>query len=356
MDGLFEIDTLPILKSAVENTNEAFVTINGEHIVFFFNRAAEKIFGYSRDEVIGHDLDVIMTPGCSRDHRRAVELYEKTRVPRRIGHDTEVVAVRKNGDAFPARISFSVSEVEGKLYFTGLVTDLSETKALRERMIRAERLAGLGRVVAEITHEIKNPLMMIGGFARQLIRSSRDQEELKKLNIIADEVLRLENLLKELRDYYMPRPLGIEQLDINGLLKEVGSLVKDDCKRKNIGIKLETDPGAVIIQGDRDRLKEVFLNLIKNSMEAMEGGGNLLVRSELSEGLVEITFSDNGCGISEEDREKIFTPFFTTKSYGTGLGLSVSKSIIEDHAGSSFTVKSDEGKGTVFKIIMPAFD
>ena len=104
-----ETKVLSILSSAVENTNEAFVTIDSRHRVLFFNRAAERIFGYGWEEVLGRDLDVIMAPGCSRNHHEAVDRYIRTRQPRRIGHDTEILATRKGGETFPANISFSVS-------------------------------------------------------------------------------------------------------------------------------------------------------------------------------------------------------------------------------------------------------
>jgi PAS domain S-box-containing protein len=345
---------LAILMGAVDNTNEAFVTIDVNHMVVFFNRAAEKIFGYSRDEVMGHDLDVIMTPNCSRNHHYAVERYAKTKNPRLIGHSTELVATRKNGRTFPADISFSVSEVDNKIYFTGIVRDLIETKILQEQIARSERLAALGQVVAEITHEIKNPLMMIGGFARQVIQHTSDDKNLTKLNIITDEVLRLENLLKELREFYLPRISNIEEIDLNDLLQEVCSLVEDDCKRNSIHTHVKLDQKPTIVRGDRGKLKQVFLNLVKNSIEAMEDGGNLTVNSQVNVDLLEITITDDGNGIPEEDQEKIFSPFFTTKRHGTGLGLSISKRIIEEHEGSSFALKSDEGKGTVFKVTMPA--
>jgi PAS domain S-box-containing protein len=183
-----EIKELSLLQRAVENTNEAFVTIDQSHRVLFFNRAAERIFGYSRDEVIGHDLDIIMSPACSRDHRRAVERFVTTRQPKRIGHATELLATRKTGETFPANISFSVAEVDGAMYFTGIVTDLTETKALQERIIRSERLAALGKMVAEINHEIKNPLMMIGAFAGQLTRKIKDRQSREKLNIIVEKL------------------------------------------------------------------------------------------------------------------------------------------------------------------------
>jgi len=344
---------LALLKVAVENTNEAFVTIDENHRVLFFNKAAERIFGYSRDEVLGHDLDVIMAPRCSRNHREAVERYIATRVPRRIGHDTEIVATRKNGETFPANISFSVAEVEGMLYFTGLVRDLTETKALQERIIKSERLAALGQVVAEITHEIKNPLMLIGGFARQLTKQVSEEKALEKLNVIVKEVSRLEDLLQEMRELYLPRTLHKEVFDVDALLQDVHELIKADCEKKGIKSVLEVNHEGARIEGDQAKLKQVFLNLVKNAVEAMEDGGNLRIDSQRTGDMVEITITDDGCGIPRENIEKIFAPFFTTKEKGSGLGLSISKSIIEDHPGSSFTLESEEGRGTRIKITMP---
>ncbi len=344
---------LAILTSAVENTNEAFVTIDANHKVVFMNRAAEKTFGYSRDEVVGHDLDVIMSPECSRDHRQAVERYVKTRVPGRIGHQTEIVATRKGGKKFSANISFSVSEVDGAVYFTAIIRDLTETKELHERMIRSERLAALGKLVAEITHEINNPLMLIGGFAHQLMRQVKDDKSREKLRIITNEVSRLEDLLKELREFYVPRCLEPEEIDVNALLQEVHSLVRADCEKRAICTDLRADKEPVVIEGDRSKLKQVFLNVVKNAIEAMQNGGNLSVRSERSGDQVKITIADNGCGIPKDVLEKTSSAFFTTKKDGTGLGLSISKSIIEDHKGSSLSISSDPGKGTTVTITMP---
>lgn len=341
---------LAILKGAVENANEAFVTIDENHKVLFFNQAAERVFGYSRDEVTGNDLDVILTSRCSKEHHLAVDRYLKSKRPKMIGHAKELVATRKSGETFPAFISFSVAEIRGKSFFTGIVRDLTESKALQEQISQSERLAALGQVVAEITHEIKNPLMLIGGFARQLIKKNRDDQDLSKLNIISEEVKRLENLLSELREFYLPRNRMIEQVNINDLLVEVNDLTKADCAGRNIRLRLKTDADAGLVEGEREKLKQVFMNLLKNAIEAMEHGGNISIQSKLSGHIVDVTIADDGPGISREDQEKIFTPFFTTKKHGTGLGLSVSKRILDDHEGCSFSLTSQEGKGTIVNI------
>ncbi len=348
-----EDKTLAILRSAVENTHEAFVTIDDRQRVLFFNQAAERIFGYSREEVVGRRLDVIMAPDCSQNHQKAIDRYVKTRVPARIGHGTELIASRKSGQKFPAEISFSVFERDGRLYFTGIVRDLTETKALREQVSRGERLAALGQFVAEITHEINNPLMMIGGFARQLLKDDRNERERKKLNIIAEEVVRLENLLKELKEFYRPRPLTLSVFDVDELLKEVFDLIQHECIRKDLHAVLRTGERGILIRGDREKLKQVFLNLTRNAIDAVDAGGNLSLESKHSADRVTITVADDGCGIPGSDQDKVFSPFFSRKNHGTGLGLSICKSIIEGHAGSSFALESREGKGTTVEITIP---
>ena len=344
-----------ILQSAVENTNEAFVTIDENHTVLFFNKAAEEIFGYSRKQVIGRDLNVIMSPSCSQNHREAVTRYVKTRIPGRIGHETEMLASRRNGTTFPASISFSVTEVNGRLFFTGIVRDMTEKQALQEQIMRSEKLSALGQLAAEITHEIKNPLMLIGGFAQQLIRVIDDEKHLQKLNVITDEVARLEKLLTDLREFHLPQIIASEKVDLTELLQEIYFMVKDDCEKKNIRTELKIDDKALLVTGDRYSLKQVFLNLLKNSMDAMEHGGVLSIQTSLIGDQVEITVADEGCGIPEQDKEKIFSPFFTTKKHGTGLGLCISKRIIEEHADGSLSMKSKEGKGTSFKISLPVY-
>lgn len=344
---------IAVLEKAVENTNEAFVTIDSSHNVILFNKAAERIFGFRREEVIGRDLNVIMAPACSRNHREAVARYLETKLPHRIGHDTEIVATRKGGETFPANISFSVSDVEGKTYFTGIVRDLTETKALHERILQSERLAALGKVVAEISHEIKNPLMMIGGFARQLSRETNDDKMISKLDIIATEVGRLEKLLNELRDLYLPRTLDKQEVDINELLKDVYELVRESCEARKVKVDYRPFAEKMVVAGDREKLKQVLLNLSKNAVEAMPSGGTLILSASGKGKKVEISIADSGCGISEAQRSKIFSPFYTTKKDGTGLGLSVSKCIVEDHPDSTLTFESQEGKGTIFRMTMP---
>jgi two-component system, LuxR family, sensor kinase FixL len=344
---------LTVLQGAIENTNEGFVTIDENHRVVIFNREAERIFAVKREEILGKDLGVILTPQCSQGHKIAVARYLDTRQPKLIGHQSEFLTARKNGELFPLSISFSVSTIGEKTFFTGIIRDLTETKALQEQVLKSERLAALGQLVAEVSHEIKNPLVMIGGYARQLLRSAADPKGRTKLQIIVDEVQRLETLIGELRDLYRPKALNLETVDMAVLLQEVRDLIREEARSRQIELVLDIPLAPVMVEGDRDKLKQVILNLSRNGMEAMDRGGRLTVRAQCLEDQVEITVSDEGPGIPEPELEKIFVPFYTTKKQGTGLGLSVSKRIIEAHRGCSFSLASGREKGAVAKIIMP---
>ena len=340
---------LLILKNAVENTNEAFVTIDESSTVIFFNKAAERMFGYDRAEVLGQNLMKILTPMCRAGHELAVARYVRTGEATLIGHETELTVASKNGETFPASISFSVADIEGELYFTGLVRDLSDTRNLEDRLAQNERLAALGQTVAEINHEIKNPLIMIGGFARQLLKKARDEKDMAKLTIIVDEVTRLEHLLSGLKELYKAPQLNLAGISLNGLLEEVVDLAHSYSGGKGIDIRFvpATD---VVVEVDREKIKQVLLNLVKNGIEATLPGGKVVVSTRVQEKLVEVDVTDTGEGIPEEIKKRIFLPFFTTKEQGTGLGLCISKRIIEDHPGCSFQLDSEEGKGTVATI------
>ena len=338
-----------ILKNAVENTNEAFVTIDESSTVIFFNRAAERMFGYDRTEIVGHNLGKILTTMCRAGHEQAVARYVGTGQATLIGHETELVVARKNGETFPATISFSVANIEGQRYFTGLVRDLSDTRILEDRLAQNERLAALGQTVAEINHEIKNPLIMIGGFARQLLKKATEEKDRAKLTIIVDEVTRLEHLLAGLKELYRPPQLNLAGVSLNELLAEVVALAHSYSGGKGVDIRLASS-ADVVVEVDREKMKQVLVNLVKNAIEATPPGGEIVISTRVQEDLVEVEVTDTGEGIPEELKKRIFLPFFTTKEQGTGLGLCISKRIIEDHPGCSFQLDSKEGKGTVATI------
>ncbi len=222
----------------------------------------------------------------------------------------------------------------------------------QERLVRSERFAAVGEAASYVSHEIKNPLMVIGGLAQQVERRLEDPAGKEKLQIIQAEVKRLENFLGDLRDFLRPVPPVKQPIDLNQVLEEVETLMADSAREKRVTLTHHLAPRLPQVEADPNQIKQVLLNLIKNSLEAMDSGGQIILASGTAPHQIWFSIQDTGAGMSAEVLEKIFNPFFTTKEEGTGLGLSVIHKIITDHQGT-IGVESAPGKGTKFLVRLP---
>lgn len=342
-----------IQANIIDNAADAIVTINEDHLIVGYNQGAEKIFGYRREEVMGADLSILIPPPHKEKHREYVRRYIATRDAHVIGKHVQLKAERQDGSDFPISISFSVADIGGNLYFTGIVRDISEYVELEEKLRQNERLAAVGNTVSQIVHEIKNPLMIIGGFAQQLLKAKTlDAKGLQKLAIIAEEVGRLENLMGEMRDYSKPPSLNRQVGRIETLLQEVVSLYKDLLREKNIQLILSPVEALPPYNLDFPQMKQVLVNLIKNASEAMPAGGTITLSVQRRPPHLEIAVADTGEGMTPDVMDNIFTPYFTTKSKGSGLGLAISRNIVRAHHGE-LEVDSRPGRGSVFTITLP---
>jgi signal transduction histidine kinase len=230
--------------------------------------------------------------------------------------------------------------------------DLDESQ---RKLVHSERLASIGKAAAIMSHEIKNPLMVIGGFARQLGQKFQDDPRTReKLAMIAGEVDRLEKMLGEVKDITRPTPLKLELGQLNGLVRGVSDLLADELEAQGIQLSLKLNPdveaGRCLL--DAGQIKQVLINLFKNAAEAMPDGGKLSLHTYREKEYHVVEVEDTGKGIRPEDLQDIFNPFFSTKQKGTGLGLAVSLKIVEDHYGD-LRVSSEVGRGTIFKMRLP---
>jgi two-component system, NtrC family, sensor histidine kinase HydH len=222
-----------------------------------------------------------------------------------------------------------------------------------ERLLRSERFAAVGEAAAYVSHEIKNPLMVIGGLANQVERRLPDDPATQeKLRIIQIEVKRLESFLGELRDFLRPAPPSKQKIDLNQVILEVLALMEEAIREKGISLENRLDPNLPPVEADPNQLKQVLLNLVKNALEATEDRGALLVCTGARDAQVWFSVQDTGKGMSEDVKEKIFHPFYTTKDKGTGLGLAVINKIVTDHHGT-ITVDSVTGRGSTFTVRLP---
>nr|MDA8388831.1 ATP-binding protein [Nitrospiraceae bacterium] len=241
-------------------------------------------------------------------------------------------------------------DVDGN--FTGtvhVVRDITEMKQLRERLLSAERMAALGEVAAKVAHEIRNPMVSVGGFAKRLERKL-DGGLKEYATIISTEVDRLEVILKEILGFVREVRIARKSTALDELLSGIVNMIEPEMTEKGNRVRKFLSPVSVFI--DPDRMKEAFWNVITNANQSTDMGTLCIkVYEEGAEAVIEIL--DTGCGIKKEDLSRIFDPFFTTRPTGTGLGLAISKRIVEEHGGRIKVESNWPGGGTGFKIYLP---
>jgi PAS domain S-box-containing protein len=229
-----------------------------------------------------------------------------------------------------------------------------ELQENKDRLVRSEKLAAVGEMSAMVAHAIRNPLTAIGGFARRLQkREAANATTYKYLKIMVEEIDRLEVLLTEILEFVRPRELNIKSRCINELLANTYEILTEEFRLRDIVVLNEYAPDLPLVSIDGDQFKEVFLNMFRNSMDAMPEGGTITVSTQVEDQWVKITIADTGMGIAQSDTEKIFNPFFTRKSRGSGLGLAVCNQIVSGHGGY-INLRSEVLAGAIFDIYLPA--
>ncbi|MCB2182672.1 MAG: MCP four helix bundle domain-containing protein [Desulfobulbaceae bacterium] len=241
-----------------------------------------------------------------------------------------------------------------KMFMTEVSETRSDLENSKHELLQANHLAAIGNTVAQIAHEIKNRLVVLGGLARSISKRADDAEETrKKADIIFQEVDKLENMLKQITDFSKPIRLQTKVCSLNALLNAVMAKF-DNITPKNINLITSFDSNLPHVSIDVERMEQVIINLVRNAIEAMETEGCVTVKTtpHVEKG-VALIIKDEGPGMSEEVRTRIFEPFFTTKKEGTGLGLAISRKIVQDH-GAEMQCDSQPDKGTTFTLVFPA--
>lgn len=222
------------------------------------------------------------------------------------------------------------------------------------RMLRADRLATIGELAAGAAHEIRNPLTSIKSSLQYLETRCREETEKRLLGVALRETDRIDEILAALLSFSRPSEIHKESCDLTALLEESVALVSIQARAKGVEVRTAFPPGPVVVNADKSQIKQLFLNVFLNAVQAMDGGGTLTVDGVLLEnGKTLVRVSDTGPGIAEEDLEKVFDPFFTTKKGGTGLGLSICYTIVKAHGGE-IELRSRPGEGTTVLVTMPA--
>ncbi len=336
------------LENIFESISDMLYITDEDYTIKHINRAVIERIGRPKEEIVGNK--------CYRIFHGTEEPYEKC--PHHVTVQTKTAQMREVEDPQSGNISLSstspIFDHEGRFMGTvHIVRDITEFKELEKRLAQAERMAALGEVAAKVAHEIRNPLVSIGGFAKRLEKKLEGKQK-EYAKIITKEVDRLEGILKEILSFVRHSRLKKRKLEVVNLINDIILLYRDELKRKSIQLNTSfEDP--VPVEVDPDRLKEALINIVQNAIYVLPEGGEVSIRTyrEGTRGVIEI--SDNGPGIDEKDIPFIFDPFFTTKAEGTGLGLAITNRIIQEHQGS-IKVQSGRGKGTTFIIKLPLAD
>jgi len=244
--------------------------------------------------------------------------------------------------------------IENAVIHTNLETMNRDMRALHEQLVQSEKMAALGAMLAEITHEIRNPLVSLGGFTRRLAKKLHSPEDKKYIDIILSEVSRLEGVIHDNLSYIKEAAPQPTEADINAVLRDILMLYEDELAQRRIHVEADLSPLLMCLMADTRQMKQAVMNIMKNAMEAMENGGTLSVKTyplpEAQEAAIEI--GDTGPGISAKVMHNIFNPYYTTKHRGTGLGLPITNRIIRAHKGK-IEIRNKDSGGAVFTIKLP---
>ena len=339
-------------RSIVGSAVDGIVVIDQHGRVEAFNPAAERLFGYSESDVVGQNINVLMPSPYHEEHDRYLARYLATGHAKIIGSGREVTGRRKDGSTFPVHLSVGQFTIAGERKFTGILHDLSARAGLEEQLREGAAMARIGEMAAVIAHEVRNPLAGIRG-AVQTIGAQLPAESQSTV-MVREIVTRIDSLNEMMKDLLLfarppqPRPSPTE---IIPLVQLTANLLTEDPALRNIHIDVAGSAPAV--SADAEMLKIVFQNLLVNSAQAMGGEGRIRVDVKRAEAWCLVAFTDHGPGIPPDVRDKIFTPFFTTKARGSGLGLPTAKRLVEAHNGQ-ISIECPAAGGTTVTVRLPA--
>jgi two-component system sensor kinase FixL len=359
------------LRSILDTVLDATVVIEPNGAIVSFNAAAIRQFGYAEAEVIGRNVNILMPEPYHHEHDGYIHRYLATGEKRIIGVDRVVVGRRKDGSTFPMKLAVGEMKSAGKTFFTGFIRDLTEREESAARLqeiqgelARLARLNELGEMASTLAHELNQPLAAIANYTQGCVRLLRNMDDAvavrmkEALEETARQSLRAGGIIRHLREFVMRGETEKAPEDIRKLIEEAGALALVGSRERGVRSVFDFSPGVATVMVDRVQIQQVLINLMRNAMEAMRDSERreLVIRtSSGDEGSVIIEVSDTGPGISDEIAARLFQPFVTSKPGGMGIGLSISRRIVEAHGGELSASRNSNG-GATFRFSLPAFE
>jgi PAS domain S-box-containing protein len=357
------------LRLLLETALDAVVVMTSDGIVAEWNDRATNIFGWSRDEALGQTMADLIIPERYREaHKSGIRRYLETGRGEVLGRQVEVSGIKKNGDEFPLELSISPVLDDGRVVFVGCLRDISDRKALRlarADLARVRQKMAMAEMAASIAHEIKQPLAAIATNANAGLRWLRTLEpDLAEARValkrVVDDCHRADEVINGIRMMFRKDvPVMVPQ-DVNGLVREVLTLVRGELENHQVSVRTELLHELPPVLGNQVQLRQAVVNLIVNAIDAMSaviGRPRMLQLKTELQGFDSVLLSveDSGTGIETMDIDRIFDAFFTTKAHGMGMGLSICRSIVENHGGR-LSVSPGRPHGAIFQVLLPTAD
>jgi two-component system sensor kinase FixL len=338
-------------QAIVTSAVDGIIVIDGRGRIETFNPAAERLFGYTEQEVVGQNVSMLMPSPYREAHDGYLANYLATGQKKIIGVGREVQGRRRDGTVFPVHLSVGELTANGDRRFAGIVHDLTARTRMERQLAEQTALARLGEMAAVVAHEVKNPLAGIRG-AIQVIgdRLPADNRDRPMIAAIVSRIDALGEMMRDLLLFARPPKPDLQAVDVRALLGSTADLLAQDPALAAVEVPI--DGVSPPLRADPRLLQAVFLNLMVNAAQAMEGRGTLRVSIAADDGECRVAFADQGPGIPDGVREQIFTPFFTTKARGSGLGLPTSRRLVEAHGGT-IDVECPPQGGTRVTVSLP---
>ena len=342
------------LRLAIEAAPSGMILVDQQGQIILVNAQIEHQFGYSRHELLGQPVEVLVPESFRAAHVGDRQRFFSASSTRQMGKGRELFGRRKDGSEFPIEIGLNPVDTPEGIHVLASVIDITERKRLEQQLRRTERIAELGTLASGMAHEIGTPMNVILGRAEYLLGRVKEETIQKGLQTIITQVERITKVMNQLLAFARRRSPERVPLVLRDVVEQSLEMFEQRFESARIEVKLDTDDRCPNIHADPDQLSQVLINLIMNAIHAMPDGGSLRIAIASADDTVKLTVTDSGHGIPTDVLKKVFEPFFTTKEFGkgTGLGLTVVKGILEEHGGS-IAVESQEGKGTTFTILLP---
>jgi PAS domain S-box-containing protein len=338
-------------RAVVESAVDGVIVIDQHGRVEAMNPAAERLFGYTLGELAGRNVSMLMPSPYREEHDGYISRYLATGNARIIGIGRDVRGQKKDGSTFPLHLSVGEVTLRGARRFTGIVHDLSARAQMEEQLREQAALARLGEMAAVLAHEIKNPLAGIRGVVQVIAgRMPADSQDRAVMGEIVVRVDALNGMMRDLLVFARPPKPKLRRLEVVALIDSSAALMREDASMSKLAVDVAGTAPPIL--GDPDMLKMVFQNLLINAAHATDGKGRIRVDVTAAGGACSIAFTDNGPGIPADVRGKVFVPFFTTKSRGTGLGLATAKRFVEAPQGR-ISIECPPDGGTVVSVQLP---